>query len=172
MPRAVSVLVGAVILVGIALAASILYAYLSTSMLKASEPKVLLPLRISSVSVGLKNISSVSYDFEVYIYMVNPGTKSYTLANGYAVFLVTGTNAGGIKTCYIEDLPVNLKPGVVTRIDATCTFTDDEMQKYFGTTIPSSNIVQSSLHLLFVKATIAVGGGGGGGYPGGEYLIT
>ena len=160
--RGVSNIVGVVILVSIAVALSILYAYFSINTVKSSSPKVLLPLRISSTSVELKDISAGSYEYEVYIYLMNPGTRQYTLTNGYAVLLITGEDTGGIKTCPIENLPVNLQPGGVTRVEASCIFDSNEILKYFGTNIPSNSVVRESLHLLFVKATIATGGGPGG----------
>jgi len=168
--RAVSQVIVAILLVGVAVVAGTMLSYIVTNSVALYKPSNVMVARVGEISVELSDINSGFYSFEVTTRLVNLGSQPLVLSSGSIVVLVKGsTGRSRIISCNVQNQIV-LNPGEIKDFTAFCDISRSTLNELFGTQSPRADTVKSSMVFLYLStyvSTINTGGGSTGGSGGG-----
>ena len=162
-------IVGAVVLVAVALVVSALVSYYAALTAERFTPRVLPSVQASAPSAMLYDIDTANgtYTYIVSLQFTLPASSEpIRVPGGAAAFYIYGANADEVKYCPLRS-PVVLRPGSTTIVQLECVFTADELDRVFGGVPDTQTLAASMKYLYFAVEGYQppTGGGESGGMP-------
>jgi hypothetical protein len=148
--RGVSQLIVTLLLVTIALAVGLMFAYMYTDLLgKYTSWGQTAISRVGSINLELSSISSTSYTYDVYINIINLSSATRVIYSGNVAIMFKGNSNTITKSCPIS-YAGSIDPGKILTVKASCTLTTGELYYLFGNPHPQSDTVKQSASFLYL----------------------